>query len=176
MINLSYIYQLIVEENNIIKSKYTLYQDMDGCLTDFDVAFTELTNGISPNDYKKEHGIDGFWNLIDKEGVKFWSEMPWMEDGKQLWDYIKKYSPTLLTSPSIEQDSRTGKQLWVDKEIPNTDIIFKYSKSKKDKAKENSILIDDRKSIIDDWENAGGIGILHTSTNNTINQLKKLGL
>lgn len=176
MINLSYIYELIIEENNILNSKYTLYQDMDGCLTDFDKAFTELAKGISPGDYKDKHGVQEFWDLVNTGGVEFWSDMPWMRDGKQLWDYVKKYSPTLLTSPSIEQDSRTGKELWVDREMPNTNIIFKYSKSKKEKAKENAILIDDRKDIIKDWEDAGGIGILHTSTSNTINQLKKLGL
>ena len=41
-------------------------------------------------------------------------------------------------------------------------------------AYEGSVLIDDRKKNIDAWENAGGIGILHTSAKETINALKEL--
>ena len=49
-------------------------------------------------------------------------------------------------------------------------------KQKQQLATSESILIDDRQINIDQWEDAGGIGILHTSTNNTISQLKELGL
>ena len=47
---------------------------------------------------------------------------------------------------------------------------------KKNYAAPNHILIDDKKSNIDEWRAAGGIGILHTSAADTIQQLKKLGL
>ena len=40
----------------------------------------------------------------------------------------------------------------------------------------NHILIDDRDKAILPWREAGGIGILHTSANDTIAQLKELGL
>ena len=43
-------------------------------------------------------------------------------------------------------------------------------------AGENRILIDDLAKTIDEWNAKGGIGILHTSTANTIKELKKLGL
>ena len=41
-------------------------------------------------------------------------------------------------------------------------------------ALEGSVLIDDRKKNIEAWEENGGIGILHTSAEDTINQLKAL--
>ena len=41
---------------------------------------------------------------------------------------------------------------------------------------QNHILIDDRKDNIERWEAAGGIGILHTTTENTIACLKKLAI
>jgi hypothetical protein len=37
-----------------------------------------------------------------------------------------------------------------------------------------SVLIDDRQKNLDAWEKHGGIGILHTSAEDTINQLKEL--
>ena len=41
-------------------------------------------------------------------------------------------------------------------------------------AYEGSVLIDDRQKNIDAWNDAGGIGIVHTSAKNTINALKSL--
>jgi hypothetical protein len=38
-----------------------------------------------------------------------------------------------------------------------------------------AILIDDYKKNTDQFTDKGGIGILHTSTSNTIRELKKLG-
>ena len=39
MINLTYIYQLIKEEQEILNQKYTIYQDMDGCLVDLFIKY-----------------------------------------------------------------------------------------------------------------------------------------
>jgi hypothetical protein len=41
---------------------------------------------------------------------------------------------------------------------------------------ENKILIDDMANTIEEWNAKGGIGIHHTSTADTIKQLKELGL
>ena len=60
--------------------------------------------------------------------------------------------------------------------LPGTKLILRYAKQKQELANPESILIDDRQINIDQWEAAGGIGILHTSTDNTISQLKELGL
>jgi hypothetical protein len=40
----------------------------------------------------------------------------------------------------------------------------------------NKILIDDKPETIDNWNNAGGIGILYKNTPDTLKQLKTLGL
>ena len=41
-------------------------------------------------------------------------------------------------------------------------------------AMEGSVLIDDRQKNLDSWIEHGGIGILHVSAEDTINQLKAL--
>lgn len=153
--------------------KYKIYCDMDGVLLDFERAYQELT-GI---DIKGQH-LDGksFWRPINKAGVKFWSEMKWKTDGKELWDYIKQYKPKLLSAPSSEDSSRVGKHEWVERELPSVPLLLRSAKYKKDFADENSILIDDREDNINGWREKGGIGILHTSTRDTINQLKSLNL
>lgn len=166
------------------KINYQIFCDMDGCLCDFEARFEHFT-GLSPDEYRaeiaKKYGnnkVDEiFWNLIDKQiGVRFWRGIPWMPQGKQLWDYIKPYNPILLSSPSWDDSSRIGKSLWVKDHIPGTKLIFRQAKNKSDFAEPNAILIDDREDTIILWKSKGGIGILFKNTDQTINELKKLGL
>jgi hypothetical protein len=102
--------------------------------------------------------------------------MDWMPDGETYWKYIKKYNPILLSAPSREESSKLGKRLWVKKNLPGTKLMLAYAKDKQKEAAPNHILIDDRKSNIDEWRANGGIGILHTSAASTIKQLQDLGL
>jgi len=46
-----------------------------------------------------------------------------------------------------------------------------YSYNKKKYAAPNHVLIDDRKDNIEGWESEGGVGILHTSAEDTIAKL-----
>lgn len=157
------------------QQQYKVYCDMDGVIVDFEHGYDRLTGRKAPGVHST-YNKDDFWGAITKAGKDFWANLEWMSDGKQLWDYIKQYNPELLTAPSREESSRIGKQEWVDKHLPGTPIIFKQAKDKKDLAEPNAILIDDRKDNISQWRDAGGVGILHTSTASTIKKLKQLGL
>ena len=152
---------------------YKIYCDMDGVLADFESGYEELTGVDLKGEFKKG---DDFWDPIKVAGVGFWAGLKWMPDGQKLWDYLKPFNPVLLSAPSREQSSRIGKHVWVKYKIPGTKLILRYASQKQELATPESILIDDRQVNIDQWEAAGGIGILHTSTANTIQQLQKLGL
>jgi hypothetical protein len=168
--------KLIQLLREIKKEEYVIYSDMDGVITDFDERFMKYSKGIPPSQYESENGKEAFWDLITKEGVKFWVGMDWMPDGRTYWEYIKKYNPILLSAPSREESSKLGKRLWVKKNLPGTKLMLAYAKDKQKEAAPNHILIDDRKSNIDEWRANGGIGILHTSAASTIKQLQDLGL
>tara|TARA_B110000046_G_scaffold163142_1_gene177902 strand:- start:290 stop:739 length:450 start_codon:yes stop_codon:yes gene_type:complete len=149
---------------------------MDGVLVDFNERFKRFSKGIPPTEYEQKFGKDKFWELIDGIGVRFWVGMDWMSDGKQLWDYIKKYNPTLLSSPSRADHSKMGKRIWRQRNLPTTKLVLAQARNKQNYANPDSILIDDRESNIDQWIKAGGIGILHTDTASTLKKLKELGL
>jgi hypothetical protein len=142
---------------------------MDGVLTDFIKSYFNLT-GI---DITGKH-LNGkkFWNPIDNAGYDFWINMQWTSDGKELWNFISKYNPIILSAPSRQDDSKIGKFNWVKRELPGTQLILKSANRKKEHAKPNHILIDDREDNINDWIENHGEGILHTSTKNTIEILK----
>ena len=174
MIKLKEIYKKIIED--IEPQKYTLYCDMDGVLADFEARFEQYSDGLTTNEYRDKFGIKAFWKLINDEGVGFWVGIPWMPDGKELYDYIKPNLFSLLSAPSSENSSRLGKRLWVRNNLPGIKLNLARAADKQNYAAPNHILIDDRVSNIEQWKSQGGIGILHTSATNTIKQLQKLGL
>ena len=101
-----------------------------------------------------------------------------MPQGKKLWEFIKSYQPDLLTSPSRDNTSRLGKNLWARNNLnPKPKVIFAYSADKQRYANENSILIDDKKSNINEWTANGGIAIRckDGDVNHVIQKLQELG-
>ena len=165
------IYESIMIEK---KNQYKIYCDMDGVIVDFEDGYERLTGKNIKGNHVKGDG--DFWQPITDAGANFWINLKWMPDGEKLWKYIKNNSPSILSAPSREKSSRIGKEIWVRTNIPGTELILKPAPEKQELAEPNAILIDDRKDNIQQWKDAGGIGILHTSANDTIKQLQELGL
>jgi len=164
------------------EEEYKIYVDMDGVVADFNKRFRDLS-GMNPSDYEAKNGKNAFWDFIDvKHKLAFWVGIPPMQDAQSLIDYVSKHDYEMLTAPSIRKESLMGKGLWIrnwtNKGLfpSKPKVNYKSAKEKHKFAAPNHILIDDKKSTIDSWNAAGGVGILHTSANNTINQLKKLGI
>lgn len=152
-------------------SKYRIFCDLDGVIIDFNQGYKDLTN-ITLD--KSEHRSDSkFWEPIEKAGYDFWANLKWMSDGHILWNFISPYNPTILSAPSRQVESRIGKHDWVNRELPGTPLILRSAKHKKDFAAPDAILIDDRPENIEGWIQEGGKGILHTSAEETINELIK---
>lgn len=158
--------------NNYLEEQtnYQIFCDLDGVLTDFKRAVQMLGKGTLEELEQKKI----LFPIIIKYGkIGFWSEMPWMPDGKKLWKFIKSYRPTILTTPLTTINSKQGKQIWVRKKLgSNVPLVMSFKKEKY--ATPNSILIDDMEKNINPWIKAGGIGILHKNTKTTISKLKRL--
>jgi hypothetical protein len=174
--------------------KPVIFCDMDGVLVNFDKGYQDLT-GMSTH-HVDAQGKKEFWKAF-RQGLEnsgesekhYWANLDWQPGGKELWDYIKEYNPYILTAPSVNFDlpydqrynreyneSMQGKLEWVQRLSNMRKIYFASAVNKPKLAGSNKILIDDRKDTIDSWNANGGIGILHTSAENTIKQLKELGL
>ncbi len=176
-----------------ITSKYKIYCDMDGVLTDFEKRFFDKVNEVGPDyyplkdikkvikpkDFEAIFGMTEFWKFIDQiVGVSFWVGMDWMPRGRELWNFISKYNPSLLTSPSRDNTSRLGKNLWVKNQLtPKPKVIFAYSANKQNYANSTSILIDDKKSNIEEWRAKGGIAfrVKGGDITEALNGLRELG-
>ena len=177
--NLRDLYNLIKEET---EKKYTIFCDLDGVLVDFDKGYKDLT-GVTTK-HADAQGKEVFWDTF-RYGLKsnniseyeYWKNLEWMPDGQNLWNYIKPQNPYILSAPSRDKGSRTGKKAWVSEHLGNVKgLILVFAYKKPEYSGKNRILIDDRAHTIKEWRANGGIGILHTSSSSTIKKLKKLGL
>lgn len=173
---------------------FHIFLDMDGCITDFQGDFQRIKRNkrdLRFEEYDRINGKFAAWRLIDGEGQTWWSDMAWMPDGKELWEYVKPHNPTILSAPSRNPMSARGKIEWVNRELgldvesatrsakrgrweEDSRMILSAQKYMFCKRYPNSILIDDTRNKIRDWEGNGGIGILHTDTESTIARLEEI--
>ena len=162
-------------------TKPVIYCDMDGVLADFKTAAVKTT-GMSINRWMNIPSSLKKWEPI-KQNKNFWYNLPWMPGGKQLWSYISKFDPQILSAyveETYDPNCIPGKTAWLRKNtglVNNSKINLVRRKEKKLYARKGkpSILIDDYEKNIREFTQAGGVGIHHTNTSKTISELKKLG-
>ena len=150
----------------------TIYCDMDQVLCDFLKGADKAVGGsfVTMNSTER-------WKKLNQT-KNFWANLDWMPGGKQLYRFISRYNPHILSAyAGKDKNSRVGKMKWLSKntKVSRGNIHLVVRSDKKSFAKGNNLLIDDYEKNIKEWENAGGQAILHTNTNKTISELKKLG-
>ena len=147
-----------------------LFLDLDGVLTDFTKQLADLL-GKPQRSVVSFNNDPKIWKKIDDAGEDFWINMPWMPNGRELWDAVKSYKPTILSSPTRHESSKKGKKKWIEDNISGTPVILDSNKARH--ANKGDILIDDRKKNIDLWNEAGGIGVLHKTNTDTLKKLEE---
>lgn len=154
-----------------------VYLDMDGVLCDFDKKFQEL------------YGKDALENRDRKMWTKAWPDfiknrqfvkLDWFPGAQELLAYLRSknvHIEILTSSGGMEHHEEVAdqKKEW----LKNHKIDYKVNvvpgrRYKKAYASPDAILIDDTDDIIDDFNEAGGIGILHKDIRPTMTRLKEL--
>ena len=161
-------------------SDYHIYVDMDGVVANLVKKMKELTGHTLRDDDKYDnHAWDKFHVKLGA-GERLFVDFDPMPDAHELWNYVKKYSPSILTATGNRFPAEVAEQKreWVAKHLAGASEVHvvRASRQKAKVAWPDAILIDDRMKSIGPWREAGGIGILHTSAAETIKELKKLGL
>ena len=153
-----------------------VYLDLDGVLADFDARVNDIF-GKSPSQVPSKELWQGIAHF-DKTVEPFFENLPMMDDAHDLIRFVdthfKKWA-ILTASGYTPKNVAEQKRKWVAKTIhPSINVIVvRKSEEKANYATSNSILVDDRMKSIQPWRNAGGIGILHTSASDSIEQLTK---
>jgi len=146
-----------------------IFLDMDGIFVDFDAGVRErYNNDWHPTEWAipyREFGttFKEFWDGIDFPG--FWRGLPWTEDGKRIRSIIEPMRPIILTCAVLPY-AMPGKMQWLKKHWPDVIkekrvIITAGHEAKAAVSGPGKILIDDKNENIDEWNEAGGTGILY---------------
>lgn len=151
-----------------------IYCDMDMVLVDFIGGYEKL----SGKDFQNADKEDRWKEITGKKD--FWHTLEWMPGAEKMWKFIHKYDAHILSAYSNrDKNSQPGKKAWLAKYArPKGNIHLVQRADKRKYATTNgkpNILIDDYIKNIKEWEDAGGIGVHHTSPSKTIAQLKRLG-
>ena len=107
--------------------------------------------------------------------------MPWLNDGKNLWRFIEKYDPHILSAASQEDPNcKPGKNAWIRRNlgVPVSRVNLVQRHEKQNYAKvggKPSILIDDYEKNTKEFSMKGGVGITFRNASQVIGELKKLG-
>ena len=154
-----------------------LYLDMDGVLCDFDKRYFELF-GETPGSSRDRRNFSGNW-IEFIEGENF-ATLDWNPGGQELLAYVR----TLPKDIEIEMLTSSGgmkyhNEVTVQKTqwLCERGIEFKINtvpgrKLKAEYAKSTTILVDDTPDVIDSFDAAGGIAILHKDLIVTIAKLE----
>jgi hypothetical protein len=163
--------------NGSVKNKdYILYLDMDGVLVDFEGGFKRKSNGMNLKQFAQAHSDQAARAQYLEAGMEFWTGLDWIQGGKELWDTATRlYSRVCILSSSGTTDEvksevvEMGKRAWLKKNIPSLTperiFVVRGKHRKQEFAAKNSILVDDIAATIKQWNEAGGFGILHNSSN-----------
>jgi hypothetical protein len=156
---------------------FKLFLDCDGVLADFDRHFEELT-GHNPRSYEERHGTGPFWKIISHAKGGFFNQLKKMPDADNLVEAVRHTRPTILTGIPNGSWAIKEKLTWRMDNYPDLPMTCCASKDKK-LAKDPSVtnvLVDDWTKYKDAWEENGDVFIHHTSAENSIRQLRELGV
>ncbi|MBR5598475.1 MAG: hypothetical protein IKW39_00375 [Alphaproteobacteria bacterium] len=148
-----------------------IFLDMDGVLVDFDGEF-ERNHGILPYKLPRQE----LWQIV-LDTKDYWVNLPKLKDADELVNYLNRFGFKILTGlPQYGFDkAEVEKKKWLLNHYGIKEgVICCLSKDKQNYGKKGDILIDDRLPNIERWVEMGGVGILHTSAEDTIRQLKEL--
>jgi 5'(3')-deoxyribonucleotidase len=155
-----------------------IFLDMDGVLADFEKGVSkELGIDITNNEHGHYIYDDNKEELTAKH---LFRNLEPMSDMWKLLGFINNldiHTEVLSAAGSINREIVVNDKIaWVKEHVhPHWITTCTFNGSQKSAfAHPKAVLIDDREKNINDWIDAGGIGILHTSAEGTISELSEI--
>jgi hypothetical protein len=155
-----------------------IYLDMDGVLSDFEKQFGDLYGEEALKNRDRKLWTEQWPDFIENKQFEFLPKFPGCDE---LLSFIRKHPEIeveILTSSGgvkFHEQVKEQKKVWLKKYgIAYKPHVVPGRKHKKDYATPETILIDDTEDVIENFNKAGGIGILHRDAKETIKTLETL--
>ena len=154
-----------------------IYLDLDGVVADFKKRYKELYH-MEPREAEKKKEFNKFFDeFIATKQFETLDLMPGAMDGLV---FLRKHLtiPTQILSSTANEDRydeiSKQKMIWLQTHgITFTPNFVPGKRHKYKFAGPDKIIIDDTQSVIDQWKEAGGIGILHKDWPSTLAILRQ---
>ncbi len=158
-----------------LKKHYKLFLDLDGVIADFDSGVYSIFGKFPKNLH-----VPFMWSRLAKT-PDFYNTLPWMIDGRILWNGLKDFDPVILTGIPRGKWAIPQKIAWCARELGREyKIITCFTREKPERAGEICeeglipVLIDDRDKIQKEWQEMGGIFIQHYSASESLEAVNAL--
>lgn len=154
-----------------------IYLDMDGVLCFFEKRWEELYDE-TPGESRDKKDFSGNWEHFCT--TRQFESLDWFPGGQELLKFIRKHDVDveMLTSSGGKKFHdlvAEQKRVWLKKHgIAYKPNVVPGRSHKTEYAKPDVILIDDTEDIIQAFNKAGGIGILHKDVGETLKSLDTL--
>ena len=170
--------------NEEMENKPIVYVDMDGVLADFFGGVEKLYGVEHWKDLTSSKDEGGLKQEVINRitGTDFFATLPEFPTSDQLIAMVKKFTGgtfSILTSPlrGDHENSTKYKKIWITQHIANPEQVIVTGRKEayaKDKASGTpNILIDDRPTNIERWQNAGGYGILYQANRDQLTKVQQ---
>ena len=167
-----------------MKEEPIVYVDMDGVLADFFGGVEKLYGVEHWKDLTSSKDEGGLKQEVINRitGTDFFATLPEFPTSDQLIAMVKKFTGgtfSILTSPlrGDHENSTKYKKIWITQHIANPEQVIVTGRKEayaKDKASGTpNILIDDRPTNIERWQNAGGYGILYQANRDQLTKVQQ---
>ena len=167
-----------------MKEEPIVYVDMDGVLADFFGGVEKLYGVEHWKDLTSSKDEGGLKQEVINRitGTDFFATLPEFPTSDQLIAMVKKFTGgtfSILTSPlrGDHENSTKYKKIWITQHIANPEQLIVTGRKEayaNDKASGTpNILIDDRPTNIERWQNAGGYGILYQANRDQLTKVQQ---
>lgn len=156
-----------------------LYLDMDGVICNFEKRWIELFDKTA-KESRDQKDFSPNWDIFVRNGN--FENLDAFPGSNELLEFVSNLSDRIdieILSSSGGQKYHNEVSLQKQTYLKNRGVKYPTNfvpgrKLKRNFATPNSVLIDDTPDVIDNFNAAGGIGILHKDINETLNRLREL--
>ena len=155
-----------------------IYLDMDGVLCDFERKFEELYGEEALKNRDRKLWTEDWPDFIQTNQFEELAKFPGADDLLFFIQNHPEIEVEILTSSGGQKyhdQVKEQKIVWLKKNsIAYKPNVVPGRKHKKEFAQPDTVLIDDTEDVIENFNRAGGIGILHRDAKETIKRLESL--